>query len=176
MRKRLKAGLALALLVVVATGQDDCATDTGGGGGGDSGNGKPKTASVGDPLTLKGTTYRVNSVRTTKTVGEQTYGTGAKANGRFVIVKLSLTNRKNEPATILEDNIRLIGGNGKNYSVSDDALLALDDQLNILDEIQPDVTEKGSLVYDVPRGAVSGATLQVQDLFSDAKGRVRLGL
>ncbi len=93
-----------------------------------------------------------------------------------MVVKLSLTNRKSEPATILEDNLRLIGGNGKNYSTSDDAILALDDQSFLLEEIQPDNTETGSLVFDVPKAAVQGSKLQVEDLFSDSKAQIRLGL
>ena len=134
-----------------------------------------KTARVGQRLTLKGTSYRVTSVRTAQTIGDGPY-TQEKANGRFVVVKLTLTNRKDEPATILEDNIRLIGGNGKNYSTSDDAIFALGGETFILEEIQPDVSERGTLVYDIPKKAVSGARLQVEDLFSDSKGQIRLGL
>jgi hypothetical protein len=104
-------------------------------------------------------------------VGAREGGFACQADG-----VVGLTNQKDEPKTILEDNIRLIGGNRKNYSVSDDALLALDDQLAILDEIQPDVTEKGSLVYDVPQRAVSGSQLQVEDLYSEQRGRIDLGL
>ena len=58
------------------------------------------------------------------TVGDNPYSK-AEANGRFVIIKLELTNRKDEPATIAESNIGLIGGNGKKYSTSDDAIFAV---------------------------------------------------
>ena len=75
-----------------------------------------------------------------------------------------------------EDAIKVIGSNGKQYSTSTDALLAFPDQTFILEEIQPDVTKSATLVYDLPKSAVSGAKLQVEDLFSDAKGRIRLGL
>jgi len=81
-----------------------------------------------------------------------------------------------QPATISESAIQVIGGNDKSYSTSSDALLAFPDQTFIFEEIQPDVTKSATLVYDVPKGAVDGAQLQVEDLFSDAKGKVRLGL
>lgn len=140
------------------------------------GGGAAKTAGVGDRLTLKGTTYRVTDAYPASTLGETEYDQ-VTASGGFIVVKLTLTNRKDEPATILIDNIRVIGGNGKNYSVSDDAILAAgDDQLLLLDEIQPDVTERGTLVYDVPKKAINGARLQVKDLFSDSTGQIRLGL
>lgn len=138
------------------------------------GGGTAKVASVGDRLTLKGTTYKVTKASTAKAVGGE-YNR-VKANGVFVLVKMSLTNEKSEPATILEDAIRLIGGNGKNYSTSDDALFAVDDGSFILEEIQPDVTERGTLVYDIPKNAVKGAKIEVKDLFSDSTGSIRLGL
>lgn len=134
-----------------------------------------KTAAVGDRLTLTGTTYRVTDVRTASSLGDQSIGTGVTANGVFVIANVELTNRKDEPATILGDALRLISSNGKSYSTSDDALLAVNDQF-ILEEIQPDVTERGTLVYDVPESAVSGSKLQVKDLFSDSTGQINLGL
>lgn len=142
---------------------------------GDEGAAPEKTASVGDNLTLTETTYRVTDVRTASSLGDQSIGTGVTANGVFVIANVELTNRKDEPATILGDALRLISSNGKSYSTSDDALLAVNDQF-ILEEIQPDVTERGTLVYDVPQSAVSGSKLQVKDLFSDSTGQINLGL
>jgi hypothetical protein len=139
------------------------------------GGGSAEVASVGDKMTLKGTTYRVTKVGTAQVLGESEFDR-VKANGRFVIVSVCLTNRKNEPATILDDNMRLIAGNDKNYSTSDDALFTLADQSFLLEEIQPDVRECGKLVYDVPKRVVSGSKLEVTDLFSDSKGQIRLGL
>lgn len=132
------------------------------------------TAGVGDKLTLKGTTYRVTDVKTAKEIGDQY--TGATANGTFIVVDLQLTNEEDEPATIIEDNIRIIGGNGSSYSTSDDAILVYPDQTILLEEIQPGVTESGKLVYDLPPGAVKGAKLQVEDLFSGSTGEIKLGL
>ncbi len=93
-----------------------------------------------------------------------------------MVVDVTLVNEKDEPATIMADALRVIGSNGSSYSTSDDALMAVDDQFSILDEIQPGLNETGTLVYDLPPDAVSGAKLEMSDLFSDQKGRVRLGL
>lgn len=132
------------------------------------------TAGVGDKLTLKGTTYRVTDVKTAKKIGNEY--TGATANGTFIVVDLQLTNEEDEPATIIEDNIRIIGGNGSSYSTSDDAILVYPEQTLLLEEIQPGVTESGKLVYDLPPEAVKGAKLQVEDLFSGSTGDIKLGL
>ena len=131
------------------------------------------SASVNEALSLKGTTYKVTSVRTADTVGES-YAR-ERANGTFVLVEVELTNEKQKPATIMSDSLTLVGGNGSAYSTSDDAILALDDQF-LLEEIQPGLSESGTLVYDVPPSAVDGAQLQVEDLFSEDKGRIKLGL
>lgn len=141
-------------------------------GSGESATGA--VAGVGDRLTLKGTTYRVTNARTAKQVGSGY--TAVTANGAFIIVDLQLTNEESEPATILEDNIRVIGSNGSSYSTSDDAILAFPGQTFLLEEIQPGVTESGKLVYDLPSGAVSGSKLQVEDLFSGSTGEINLGL
>lgn len=174
--------MALGAFALATMGQEGCAETTSDeeptvqkGKQNAAAGGSDTIAEVGDRVTLKGTTYKVTSVDTAKTLGDNPY-TKEKANGQFVIVKLQLTNKKDEPATILEDNIRLIGGNGKNYSTSDDALFAVEDAGFILEEIQPDNTEKGTLVYDLPKKAVSGAQLQVSDLFSDSTARIELGL
>jgi hypothetical protein len=130
-------------------------------------------AGLNQALSLKGTTYKVTSVRTADSVGSSF--TKEKANGTFVILNVQLTNEKNEPATIMSNALTLVGGNGSAYSTSDDALFAIDDQL-LLEEIQPGLSESGTLIYDVPPSAVAGAELQVEDLFSDDKGRIELGL
>jgi len=161
-------------LVGTSTTTDEPDVEKGSGNGGGGGGSGGKVASVGDRLTLTGTTYQVTKVKTASRVGDQY--TGTKASGRFVVVTMCLTNRKEEPATISEDAMRLIGGNGKNYSTSDEAIAAFPDQTFLLEEIQPDNKECGKLVYDIPRGAVSGSKIEVSDLFSDSKGQIKLGL
>jgi len=176
MRKSLQlliAGAAAAALLV-STGcaeefeTEDPTVETASGSAA-----KGKVANVGDKVTLKGTTYKVTKVRTAKTVGGEF--TKETANGKFVIVTITLTNRKDEPATIMSENLKLVGGNGKQYTTSDDALFAVDDAL-VFEEIQPDNTEKGQLVYDLPVKAVNGATMRVEDLWSDSNAGIDLGL
>ena len=40
---------------------------------------------------------------------------------------------------------------------------------------QSDLPKKVVAVYDIPPGAVSGAKLQVKDLFSDSRAEIDLG-
>ena len=170
----LALGALGALLIAVVAGcGEEFATEQASVKDGSGAAVKGKVAGVGDKVTLKGTTYKVTKVRTAASVGDSFMKTDA--NGQFVLVNVSLTNRKDEPATIMSQNLKLIGGNGKQYTTSDDALLSVDKPL-LLEEIQPDNTEKGVLVYDLPRKAVKGANLRVEDLFSDSTAKIKLGL
>ncbi len=141
---------------------------------GNRATGGQDTVGLNEDLFLTGTTYKVTSVRTAKALGDGY--TRVEANGTFLVLNVSLTNGKNKPATILSNALQVIGNNGSSYSTSDDAWLAVSDQLILLEEIQPGLTESGTLVYDLPSDAVAGAQLEVRDLFSSAKGRVKLGL
>jgi hypothetical protein len=174
---KLAVLLVLGLVAVSVMGADDsCSTEdatvqkSDKKGGGESSD----IAKVGDKMTLKGTTYQVTSAKTAGSIGSG-YAQET-ANGVFVVVDIKLTNEEDEPATIMEDMISLIGGNGNTYSTSTDATFALGDESLFLEEIQPGLTVKGKLVYDVPPKVVKGSFLQVEDLFSSSTGDIKLGL
>lgn len=174
--KRLIALFVVACFALVSMGQEGCdtATEDPEVKKADGSSSEAETAEVGDTVSLKGTAYKVNSVETAASLGSSF--TKTEASGEFVIVDITLTNEESEPATILEDNLRLIGGNGSQYTTSTDAALAVKDAFVILEEIQPGLDQTGKLIYDVPKDAVSGSVLQVQDLFSDSTGEIDLGL
>ena len=72
-------------------------------------------AGLNQPLSLKGTTYRVLSAETAQSVGDEY--TDAEANGTFVIVQVALTNQKKEPATISSDALRWWVATGRVHDV-----------------------------------------------------------
>lgn len=166
--------LIVAIVALSGGGDEDATVTPGNGSENGEATDEGKTAAVGDTVELKGTAYKVTRVRTAQEVGGEF--NKSQADGRFVIVDLTLTNLKDEPATILEDAVRLVGGNGKEYTTDTDTFAAFDNQFTILQEIQPDLSKKVVAVYDIPPGAVSGAKLQVKDLFSDSRGEIDLGL
>ena len=177
---RIIAGLiglivVIAIIASLAGGKKDEGTvSKGNGNTSGSSNSGSATAGIGDTLTLKGTSYKVTAARKAKSVGNSFSKT--TADGIFVIVNLTITNRKDEPKTILADNVRIRAGNGNEYNTSDKAFAAFDNQLTVLQEIQPQLPKKVVAVYDIPPGAVKGAKLVVKDLFSDSEGEIKLGL
>jgi len=42
----------------------------------------------------------------------------------------------------------------------------------LLKDIQPDLTTKGTLAFELPRNKVSGSTLVIEDIFGDGKIKV----
>lgn len=157
--------IVLIVIIVVATGGGDSGS---GGSGGASGK-------VGQAVTNAGTTYKVTNVRTTKKLGNPSLG-GARADGTFVIVSLQLKNNKNETKTFTDASAKLKTSDGKEYSTSDKAVLTFGDQSLLLKQIQPDLTTRGKLAFDVPPSKVSGSKLAIEDLFGSGEVDIDLGL
>ena len=65
--------------------------------------------------------WRLTSVRQTQTIGEQQYGLGAKANGVFLVLNLSVHSDRNESATLTDSTIKL-ETDGNTYDADNDAL------------------------------------------------------
>lgn len=101
---------------------------------------------------------------------------GARADGTFVIVSLQLTNNKDETKTFTDSSAKVETSAGKKYETSDKAVLAFGDSGLLLKDIQPDVTTRGKLAFELPPSKVSGSTLVVEDLFGSGEIRVDLGL
>jgi len=134
-----------------------------------------EVAKVGQAVTNAGTTYKVTKVRATKQIGDPEL-LGARADGRFVIVDLQLTNKKDETKTFMESNVKLKASNGKEYETSDKAIMAFGDESLMLKDIQPDLTTRGKLAFEVPPSKVAGSTLVIEDLWGSDEIKVDLGL
>ena len=179
-KKRWIFSILILLVIVAAAG------GSGGGGGTDSGGGDNgsetasedgggKSGAVGDAIENAGTTYKVTKVDTTKTIGDPDLG-GARADGMFVVVSLELTNNKDETKTFTDSSAKIETSDGKKYETSDKAVLSFADESLLLKDIQPDLTTKGKLAFELPEGKVSGSTLVIEDLFGDGEIKVDLGL
>jgi hypothetical protein len=160
---------AIAITAVTAA----CATEEEGGaagdapaangsrkdGGGGSGNKATDdhTPHVGPRQTVivDTLTWRVGAVRTASTVGGEYIN--ETANGEFVIVDVSVRNGKDESVTLSGDQATLVAG-GKEYSSDTAAALTLSgdtgEESLFLEDLGPDLTQHGTLVFDVPPAAL----------------------
>ena len=140
--------------------------------GADTAGTEKNPVKVGETVELAGTRYTVKRVDTTTNVGGQF---GAKADGRFVVVTLTIENMKNQTKTFSESAAKLITAGGTQYSTDDDGSLMADHPL-ILEDMQPELPKTGTLVFDVPPSKLAGAELEVSDLFGKGDAYVDLGL
>lgn len=140
---------------------------------------KENPVKIGTTVELAGTRYTVRKVTTAKTLGDVQFGTGAKANGRFVEVTLTIENMKNETKTFLESAAKVKGGNGASYDTDSNGTMAAitgNAQPLMLADMQPQLPKTGVLVFDLPVAALKGAVLEVSDLFGDGSAYIALGL
>jgi len=76
----------------------------------------------------------------------------------------------------MESNVKLKASNGKEYETSDKAIMAFGDESLMLKDIQPDLTTRGKLAFEVPPSKVAGSTLVIEDLWGSDEIKVDLGL
>jgi hypothetical protein len=111
------------------------------------------TPSVGPHGSIEVDTLRwsMSKASTSKTIGDQEFGLGAKSNGVFVIAQLSVTNNKTDSVTITSEVINLVAGKDT-YKPDSDAEIALIGEGGntfFLEDIGPGVTAKGTVAFDV---------------------------
>ena len=153
------------------------ASDEGAASDSDKAGSKSNPIKLGETVKLEGTEYTVKSAKRTSSVGGQFLE--EKANGVFVVVKLTIENKKNETKTFVDEAAKFIGSNDKKYSTDSEGTIASageGDESFILMDMQPDVPESGILVYDVPVGKAKGGLLEVSDLFGGGEAYIDLGL
>jgi hypothetical protein len=121
-------------------------------------------------------TWRVLGVGTAKRIGDQY--TGSTADGRYLIVHLSVNNGKGESVTLNDDMVKL-EVNGDEYSADNSGDTALDlsgAKTFLLKDLGPHVTTSGSVAFDVPPRVLREAP-QVcfhEIGFGSSKGCIRL--
>jgi hypothetical protein len=91
-----------------------------------------------------GLEYSVKSVARASTVGPEMLQ--QKADGEFIIVKISIRNTGREPATISDSDFHLQSGDVK-YDTSSKGMMSGG---FFLDKLNPGVSKTGNLVFDVP--------------------------
>jgi hypothetical protein len=141
--------VALALLVGgCATGEESSNSESDKNASGDN------TPRVGPKGSVEVDTLRWNllDAKTTKKIGDQEYGLGAKANGIYVLAKLSVKNNKTESVTLTSEAVSLVSGETVYTpdTKAEVALVGAGGNTFLLEDVGPGVTAKGSVAFDVP--------------------------
>jgi predicted peroxiredoxin len=109
------------------------------------------------PLVMKTMKVRYKSLRVVKTA-VSSYDR-ATANGKFVIVKITVTNRTNRPQDFssIGDGPAILLVDGKQYTQDINAANTADDAAfeSQAKSIQPDASQTGDVVFDVPAARIA---------------------
>ncbi len=90
-----------------------------------------------------------------------------EAQGRFVIVTMTVTNISDAPKGLSPSDQKLIDAQGREFSPPDtSAALNLDTDVAFWDEINPGNTVTMPVVFDMPAGAVPDAIELHDSMFS----------
>jgi hypothetical protein len=122
--------------------------------------------------------WRLRNARTAKTIGDQQYGLGSKANGIYVIVDLSVKNNKSESVTLTSESVSLTAGDDT-YSTdsnAETALLGSGAKTFFLEDLGPGVTLNGTAAFDVaPSVLAQHPQLRFNELgYGETRGYITL--
>jgi hypothetical protein len=133
---------------------------------------KEKVFGVGSSQTVSKVEYKLNSIETKDILGESNEFMTEKATAKFLVVNVTITNKGDEAITVDSDFFKLLNGKTKyepaGYSVQTAANLDAEGQDSFfLNELNPNMSLTGNVVFDVPEAAIAykGAQLQVQTGF-----------
>jgi hypothetical protein len=151
----LRAGLLVLAVIALALVATGCATDeessNSDSGANASGDNTPRVGPKGS-VEVDTLRWKLLSAKTTKKIGDQRYGLGAKANGIYVVAKLSAENNKTESVTLTSEAVSLVSGENvyKPDTKAEVALVGSGGNTFLLEDLGPGVTAKGSVAFDVP--------------------------
>lgn len=135
--------------------------------------GGENTVTIGQPLTVGETAWIVtNAEQTTQLTDEL----GDTETGNFVVVDFEFTNNSSEAVTLDSGMLTLIDSEGNENEVDTDRLFFVPAERNIIfEQVNPGVTQQGTVIYTVAGGA-AGFTLELAGgFFASEVGYVDLG-
>jgi len=144
-------GAIIILSMISNLGSDNSSnieTNTNSGNSLPTENGLP-VYSVGDEVIVEDFKYILHGVETKSEI--EGYFSNEKADGVFLIIDLTMENIGNT-AEYLNDEIYIVDDRGREFEEDTDAKYKLDDseRFGSLDKINPGLSKRGKMVFDVP--------------------------
>ncbi|MFK4759548.1 DUF4352 domain-containing protein [Microbacterium sp. ZW T5_45] len=118
---------------------------------------------LGTAADVDGMSITVTGVETgIANVGSDTFGEAAQ--GQFVLVHVSVSNTGMKPDSFNSLAVTVFDDQGREFSASSSAALYLDDGSVFFEDVNPGNTLNGTIVFDLPAGAVP-TTFEYDPLF-----------
>ena len=109
-------------------------------------------SSIGKPIKIGHFIYTINKVEFRKTVGDDMWG--ETADGIYMLIYLTIKNISDETRTLDESSFHVTDKEGMQYDYSIEGSsayeISTDSKSVFLKQCHPNVTTKGTLVYEVP--------------------------
>ena len=107
---------------------------------------KQKIYSLNEEVTVGNFVYTFSDVKKRYSIGDEYFGD--EADGVFLIFNVEVKNIGNE-ADYINDEIYIIDSQGREFAQDDDAWINLENNF-IFTELNPGLTKKGQIIFDVP--------------------------
>lgn len=118
-----------------------------------------KTYSLGDTIQAGDFKWKITKVSTTGEIGQSLAGSffGEKADGIFVILDVEVENTGNSAEYLTDSYIKLVDAQERVFSPNSLAAIYLKPEGSALvfEQVNPGLTKKGRIVYDVPENVKS---------------------
>lgn len=108
-----------------------------------------KAYAIGDRVEVGELAYTITGMRTAPMVGSNDFG--ARADGIFMIVDMTVENLGKESKTIDSSMMKAIDSQSRTFDSDTEAWAYLENNL-FLKQVQPGLPAKGQVVFDVPKG------------------------
>ena len=175
-------GLIVLIVVVVVTssgGETDNTVEKASGEANDQTDDKEKpkekVANIGDALTVGDVVFTINGRSTAKNVGGEY---GEDAQGKYLILNVSVKN-KGEESLMVDGSFFKLKADGKTYEADTMASTYANEagKSFFLQQLNPGISQKGKVVFDVPAKMIDTKDLKVQvqtGLFGTETGMISL--
>lgn len=122
-----------------------------------------KTYSLGDTIIVDNFAYTFTNLQKKSYVGTEYFGDSA--DGIFLIFNLEVNNLGNG-ADYINNEIYILDNQGREFSQDDDSWIYLDDNF-IFEELNPGLTKKGQIIFDIPKNVDGTLCIKVNTWSSD---------
>ena len=114
----------------------------------------PQVAKIGSPVRDGKFQFTITSVSYAKSVGDTADGFGDTAQGKYMILHVTVTNIGSQPQTLDDSSQYVYDASGRKYDASTSADMDLNSASGsdsvFLNEINPGNTVRGELAFDMP--------------------------
>jgi len=135
---------------------------------------------LGDTIQAGDFKWKIIRVSTAKQIGQDIMGTffGEKADGVFVILDVEVENTGDSAKYLTDSYVKLVDSQSREFSPNTAAALYLKPEGSalIFEQVNPGITKKGKIVYDVPENVKSFNVKITSSLFSDKVYNIEINI